>query len=298
MRKMFSRLILFWLLLHLNFESMRNIKLVATDLDGTFLRNDRTISEPNLEALRKLGERNIIRVAATGRNLNKVKEVLNDEVPFDYVVFSSGAGIYQWNKKEHLFAQNLSKTSSEKLLHAFISRGLNFHAFYPVPENHNHYFFRGTEPCEEFERYFNFNRFYASELDPAQLPQTELCQFLVIIKENEDDFEKLKAEIESLCPEIRVIRSSSPITPGYIWIEVFHHSVSKGNGVHEVCKLTGVGADETMGIGNDYNDFDLLDFTRHSFLTDNSPKAIQHKYPLVPSNENDAFAVSVQRLLE
>ncbi|MCK3685439.1 HAD family hydrolase [Maribellus sp. YY47] len=276
---------------------MKNIKLVATDLDGTFLRNDRTISESNLEALRRLGERQIIRVAATGRNLNKVKEVLTDDIPFDYVVFSSGAGIYQWNKKEHLFAQNLSRNSSEKLLRHFVSRKLNFHAFYPVPENHNHYFFRGEEECEEFERYFNFNQYYATELDPEQLPQTELCQFLVIIKEDEDDFRKLKTEIEGLCPEIRVIRSSSPITPGYIWIEVFHHLVSKGNGVREVCRLSGVEVDETMGIGNDYNDFDLLEFTRHSFLTYNSPKAIQHKYPLMPSNEEDAFAVSVQPLL-
>lgn len=276
---------------------MKNIKLVATDLDGTFLRNDRTISKFNLEALRKLGERNIVRVAATGRNLMKVKDVLSDEVPFDYVVFSSGAGIYQWKQKEHLFAQNLSLNSSERLLRYFISRKLNFHAFYPVPENHNHYFFRGEETCEEFERYFNFNRFYAVELNAAQLPQTELCQFLVIIKENEEDFQKLKSQIESLCPEIRVIRSSSPITPGYIWVEVFHHSVSKGNGVREICKLTGVKVDETMGLGNDYNDFDLLEFTRHSFLTNNSPRAIQHKYPLVPSNEEDAFAVSVKHLL-
>ncbi|MFV0593222.1 MAG: HAD-IIB family hydrolase [Draconibacterium sp.] len=276
---------------------MKNIKLVATDLDGTFLRNDRTISNSNLEALRKLGEHNIIRVAATGRNLNKVKEVLNDDVPFDYIVFSSGAGIYQWNKKEHLFARNLSESSSEKLLQHFIQRKLNFHAFFPVPENHNHYFFRGEDACEEFERYFNFNRYYATELNPLQLPQTKLCQFLVILKEDEENFQQLKTEIEGLCPEIRVIRSSSPITQGYIWLEIFHHSVSKGNGVNEICKLTGIGVDETMGIGNDYNDFDLLEFTRHSFLTNNSPEAIRHKYPLMPSNEEDAFAVSVQHLI-
>lgn len=48
---------------------MNNIKLVATDLDGTFLKNDRSISEPNLLALKQLGDRNITRVVATGRNL-------------------------------------------------------------------------------------------------------------------------------------------------------------------------------------------------------------------------------------
>jgi len=277
---------------------MENIKLVATDLDGTFLKNDRTISSANIEALQRLGEKNIVRVAATGRNLRKVKEVLNEHVPFDFVVFSSGAGVYNWKEKQHIFSQNIKPSSAQKLLNHFVNKEVNFHAFYPVPENHKHYYFRGKTNCEEFERYFTYNAVNAEKLDPENLPEGELCQFLVIIREDEKRFLELKSEIESLCPEIRVIRASSPITKGYIWIEVFHTSVSKGNGVKEICRLTGIHKNETMGLGNDYNDFDLLEFTGFSFLTENSPEDIQHKYPLVPSNEDDAFARSVQPLIK
>jgi Cof subfamily protein (haloacid dehalogenase superfamily) len=290
-----------WILSIFTFQKlcgMQNVKLVATDLDGTFLRNDRSVSKANLEALEMLGEKGIVRVAATGRNLKKVRDVLHENIPFDYIVFSSGAGIYDWNLQEHIFSQNLSISSSGKLLDHFIRKRLNFHAFYPVPENHKHYYFRGHEECEEFERYFNFNQVHAEELEPAHLPTTELSQFLIILKENEEKFVQLKNDIESLCPEIRVIRASSPITKGYIWLEVFHHSVSKGNGIRVICQRTGVKNDETMGLGNDYNDFDLLEFTFHSFLTDNSPSEIKHRYPLLPSNEEDAFAVSVQHLLQ
>lgn len=276
---------------------MKEVKLVATDLDGTFLRNDRTISPANLEALEMLGQRNIVRVAATGRNLQKSKEVLSPGIPFDYVVFSSGAGVYDWKLQKHIYSQNIITSSSQKLLQHFIQKGESFHAFYPVPENHMHYYFRGSEPSEEFERYFTFNQYYAEGLDPANLPITELCQFLVIIKEDETHFERLKAEIEALCPEIRVVRTSSPITQGYIWIEVFHRSVSKGNGVLEVCKVCEIDPKLTLGVGNDYNDFDLLEFTQHSFLTQNAPDGIKHRFPLVPSNEEDAFAKAVQPLL-
>lgn len=277
---------------------MKNIKLVATDLDGTFLKNDRTISSENLETLNRLGEKDIIRVAATGRNLQKVKEVLSNKVAFDFIVFSSGAGVFNWKEKKHIYNQNIKKESAQKLLNHFIQRDVNFHAFYPVPQNHKHYYFRGNEKCEEFERYFSFNKADAEGLKINNLPDSELCQFLVIIREDEVCFERLKTEIENLCPEIRVIRASSPITDGYIWIEVFHKSVSKGNGVNEICKLTGINRDETMGIGNDYNDFDLLEFTQYSFLTENSPDEIKNKFPLMPSNENDAFAKSVQPLLK
>jgi Cof subfamily protein (haloacid dehalogenase superfamily) len=277
---------------------MNNIKLVATDLDGTFLKNDRSISSANLEALHLLGEKKIVRAVATGRNLRKVKDVLNDHIPFDFIIFSSGAGVFDWNRRKHIFNQNISKESSLNLLQYFVERKLSFHAFYPVPENHKHWYFRGEKSCAEFERYFQFNKASATELSSNKLPNTELCQFLIIIPEDSKRFEELKVEIEGMCGEIRVIRSSSPITKGYIWIEIFHNSVSKGNGVKHVCDLLDIEYKNTIGIGNDYNDFDLLDFTEYSFITENAPSEISKRYKSAPSNENDAFAVVTQPLLK
>lgn len=273
-----------------------NTRLVATDLDGTFLKNDKTISSKNLDALHLLGNKNIVRVAATGRNMKKVKDVLAPEIPFDYIVYSSGAGIFDWRKQENIYSCNLATHSVQKLLKYFIGERVNFHAFFPVPENHQHWYFRGDRPCGEFERYFSYNQAFAFELDINNLPDTEMCQFMVIIPENEERFAKLKTDVEAVCPEIRVIRASSPITKGYIWAEVFHHSVSKGNGIKHICEMLDIGFHQTLGIGNDYNDFDLLEFTAHSFLTENAPDEIKHLFPITPSNEEDAFAHAVQPL--
>ncbi len=278
-------------------NGFENIRLVATDLDGTFLKNDRTISQGNLDALQKLGRKNIARVAATGRNLQKVKDVLAANVPFDFIVYSSGAGIFDWKNQKQVYFQNIGKASVKKLVDYLVSKNLNFHAFFPAPENHLHWFHRGSEKCDEFERYFTFNNAFATELFPLTFPDTELCQLLVIIPEVESHFNRLKSEIEGVCPEIRVIRSSSPITKGFIWIEIFHHSVSKGNGVKHICGLLGINQNETLGLGNDYNDFDLLEFTGHSFLTENAPTGIKHLYPNVSSNENDAFATAIQPIV-
>jgi Cof subfamily protein (haloacid dehalogenase superfamily) len=277
---------------------MKNIKLVATDLDGTFLKDDRTISDNNLKALRLLGEKNIIRTVATGRNLRKVKEVLNEHVPFDYIVFSSGAGVFDWNLKKLIQKQNIEKESSQKLMRYFVKNKVSFHAFYPAPENHKHWYFRGKKYCEEFERYFSFNNAFASELNIHKIPESELCQFLIIIPEDGKRFAEMKSEIEAVCGEIRVVRTSSPITDGYIWIEVFHKTVSKGNGVKEICKLHKINSKDTVGIGNDYNDFDLLNFTGRSFITKNAPSEIKEMYESAPTNENDAFAFVVQPLVK
>ncbi len=276
---------------------MNDIKLVATDLDGTFLKNDKTISRKNMEALLWMGEKNIVRVAATGRNLRKVKEVLNNHVPFDYIVYSSGAGVYDWKSQKQIYNRNIEEDSVQKMFRYLIKEDLNFHAFFPAPDNHKHWYYRGKKVCEEFERYFSFNNAFAFELDADKLPQTKLCQFLIIIPENNTRFDTMKNEIEAICRNIRVIRASSPITNGYIWIEIFHQSVSKGNGTKHICELLEIKRENTVGIGNDYNDFDLLEYTGHSFLTENAPAEIRMHFPNLPSNEKDAFASIAQLIV-
>lgn len=269
---------------------MDNIRLVATDLDGTFLRNDRTISQANLDALYYLGSKKVIRVVATGRNLHKVDEVIPEPVPFDYIIYSSGAGIFNRRDHRHIYSRNISSSSANQLIRYFISQDVNFHAFHPAPENHRLWFYRGTESCAEFERYFSFHNSFAVPLPESGTITSGLCQFLVVMPGDENKFHLMKKEIESACEEVRVIRSSSPLNTGYIWLEVFHHSVSKGNGVLYLCDLLGITPENTLGIGNDYNDLDLLEFTEHSFITDNAPEELKGNFRMVPSNEEDAFA--------
>ena len=69
---------------------MSDLKMVVTDLDGTLLQNDHSISEEDLETLNLLGELGICRVAATGRNLFKVRLALTPADPFDYVITVCG----------------------------------------------------------------------------------------------------------------------------------------------------------------------------------------------------------------
>jgi Cof subfamily protein (haloacid dehalogenase superfamily) len=278
--------------------NIKEIKLVATDLDGTFLRNNHSISIGNLKALQMLGEKKIIRVVATGRNIRKVMEVIPDEVPFDFIVYSSGAGILNWPEKKHIYHKNISREASNQLIEYFRKKDYNFYAFDEAPENHRLWYHRGNQECAEFNRYFSFHNSFSEQLPTNREMKNGLCQFMLIIPEDEEKFARLKTEIETQSEEIRVIRSSSPVTKGYIWVEVFHREVSKGHGVNHLCNLLGVKRNETFGIGNDYNDLDLLYFTAHSFLTENAPPEIKSKFTPVPSNENDAFAYAVKPLVQ
>ena len=64
-----------------------------------------------------------------------------------------------------------------------------------------------------------------------------------------------------------------------------------------ICNLKGIDRNQTVGIGNDYNDLDLLEFTHHSFVTENAPEEIKHRFQIVPSNEKDGFVVAIQPII-
>lgn len=271
----------------------KTLKLVATDLDGTFLRNDKSISKENIDALHSLGEKGILRVIATGRNLKKTKEVIATDVPFDYIVFSSGAGVYDLKLDKLIYHQNLREEMVQQLADFLIARDLNFHLFKPVPENYKCWYHRGSVPCSEFESYFDFHQSHSEKL-PVDIPlNSEACQFLVVFPNNLERFLKLKMEIEMLFPEVKVVRTSSPLETGYIWMEIFHESVSKGNGVKFVCDTLQIEHESTLGIGNDFNDLDLLEFTNYSYIVDNGPQEMKERFLLAKSNEESAFALAV-----
>lgn len=274
-------------------ESEKKLKLVATDLDGTFLKNDKSISKENLDTLKSLGEKGILRVVATGRNLQKTQEVIASQVPFDYIVFSSGAGVYDWKNGKLLFYQNLNKLIVQQLSEYLVARDLNFHLFKPVPENFKCWYFRGSVPCSEFERYFDYHQSYSEELLTNQNIDSEACQFLVVFPNDPDRFHLLKEDIQKKFPEVKVVRTSSPLETDYIWMEIFHHSVSKGNGVRFLCDWLNIGHEYTLGIGNDFNDMDLLEFTNFSYIVENGPNELKELFLPARSNEDSAFARAV-----
>jgi hydroxymethylpyrimidine pyrophosphatase-like HAD family hydrolase len=269
---------------------MEKIKLIATDLDGTFLRDDKSIPQENIDSLELLEKNKVVRVAATGRNLKKVREVIPPGVPSDFVVFSSGAGIYDWQEGELIYRQDLSAETSQQLALFLQNRGIGFFVFRAVPENHFLWFSKGADGCEEFRRYLSYHNSLASELPHDCIFGGPLSQFLVILPNKPRLFEALKNEVFVLFDEVGVIRTTSPFGTNFIWMELFHKSVSKGNALDFLCKKQGIPVELTAGLGNDFNDLEMLNFTRHSFLVANSHEELKPGFLPAPTNNDGAFA--------
>ena len=268
------------------------IKAVFTDLDRTLLKDNGTISEANLKAMKYLKENNIQLIIATGRNIISAKKILTNEHHFDYLMFSSGAGIIHWQTKEIIFENHINKENTKKTIDILLKFDVDFMVHDIIPENHKFYYWIHHSLPDFRRRIKLYNEFAKPlELDHSPIKATQL---LAVLKQNEEDkFERIKNELGF----VKVIRATSPLDNRSIWLEIFPQNISKGYTAKWLCNEFGIEKNETVGIGNDFNDVDLLEITHESYVVANAPDELKQQFKDVASNEDNGFAEVVKRVI-
>ena len=265
------------------------IKMVVTDLDGTLLNSDQKVSAQDLSLLEKLEGEKITRVIATGRSPYSFAKVIPADFPIDYLVFSSGAGIMDYRTREILASHNLPEPIVHDIALKLHAQGQPFKVLAPVPDNHHYVYYDNGNLHSDFlrrmENYRGFER--PISFDPPNFG--DACQFLIILPPDPARYEYLKAQFEG----VKVIRATSPIDHQSIWMEIYHKDVSKGNAVAWLSERLGIRREEVLGIGNDYNDIDLLDHVGHPYIVSNAPDELKANYRVVSSHNESGFSEAV-----
>ena len=283
---------------------MSELKMVVTDLDGTLLQSDSTISSEDRETLELLGELGICRVAATGRNPFKVRRALKPSDPFDYVICSSGAGIIDWQKQEVIRAINLPEALTSRLILYLISNKYNFKVSDKFPDNHNFFWWKDHE-CAEIDRYVEHHAKmgHSEEIVPGGIyNSSQLLLYFEkqdnLVEKQASHFDQVKDELLNQFPEISIIRTTSPLNENWLWMEIFPNGISKAHGIAEICDLKGIHQTETFGIGNDFNDLEMLDFTYLSYVVHNSPQELKDKFQISLPHHENGFSHAVRKHLK
>ncbi|MCL3779468.1 HAD family phosphatase [Prolixibacteraceae bacterium JC049] len=273
--------------------NMTNIKLIVTDLDGTLLTNEKTVSEKDRLLLEKAQQKGVITAIATGRNLYKTNQVVSREMPFDYAIVSSGAGVFNWEQKDYESIRLLDKQRVDMLCSWLMKRDHSFFLFDQLPNNHLMLFHRSRVFNSDFEAYMEANEQHAQEMTVENRYESA-TQLMVSIPENEEEFALIKKSLEEEIEGVQVIRSTSQLDDRFIWIEIFAHAVSKGEGIDFLCKKYNIQPDEVIGVGNDYNDIEMLDYAGHAYITSNAPDLLKRNgYKLTASNEESGVAQAI-----
>lgn len=268
-------------------------KIVAFDLDGTLLNDNRQVSANNTETLKLLGEKGIIRVVATGRNYYSLRNVLPADFPVDYALFSSGAGILDWEKNEILTSWHLNRKQIAKAVELILPADLNFTINLPIPNNHHMLVHLSKTNPDDLAHYTSFYQEYVQEMDLSQLPD-KATQMIVLLNNNIHLYNEFKQKL----PFAKLVLTTSPINNKSMWMEVFHPHVSKAKGITWLCKQLEINESHSFSIGNDYNDIDMLEHTHYSFVVNNAPQPLKQKFTCVCSNNEDGFSEAIWQVLK
>ena len=271
-----------------------DIQMVVTDLDGTLLNPENQISKTDKQTLHRLGEKNIYRVAATGRTLYSAQKVLSDHSPIDYLIFSCGAGILNWKTKELLHSISLSAADVSIITHFLYDNQIDFQILDPAPDSHNFVYYQGNNHNPDFNRRIAHYQEYARSITFPPEEFHDACEILAIVPGEILTYELVKNNL----PDYKVIRATSPLDYKTLWIEIFARQVSKGNAAAWLCSRIGCNSDSVLGVGNDYNDIDLLDWTGHSVVVANAPDELKEKYEMTESNLNNGFTHAVKKKIK
>ena len=178
--------------------SNQNLKIVITDLDGTLLNDNREVSLEDMKSLFWLGEKNIVRVIATGRNFFSVSKVLKDNFPIDYLIFSSGAGVYDWKNKILIYSQYLPDHEVEQISKILINHQVDFMIHEIIPKNHKFVFHRSDNHNPDFERRIQVYKDFAIELNPATEKYDHACQIIAVFPNNVDLFDNIQRKFNDV----------------------------------------------------------------------------------------------------
>jgi hydroxymethylpyrimidine pyrophosphatase-like HAD family hydrolase len=268
-------------------------RLFATDLDGTILPHNGKFHPSDLDALNLMGQKGIIRVVATGRSIHSALTAMDEDFPIDYLVFSSGAGVYDWRKKVIIRSLHLTRSQVVGVQSFFAERGLGYTIHQHIPNNHYFWYHHGENRHPDLLRFVQNRIDYAIPIGGLTDVEDTFCQMLTIIdKPGEIDL------ILNGLSDVKAIRTTSPIDGESIWIEVFHLEASKASGIDLICNIENINASNVWVLGNDFNDVDMLSkYLPQSFVVENAPVELKQIYQVVPAVGMAGMSILVNKMM-
>lgn len=270
--------------------------LFITDLDGTLLRSDRTFSASDLASLRRLADHRVVRVLATGRSMFSFSRVQTPGLPFDYVIFSTGAGIAEYPTGKIVRRVSLEPAEVGQAYTAFRELRLDFMVQRPIPDAHVFGYLALNAYNPDFENRISlYSRFaFPLEDDIARFgPATQLVAVVPV-----DRAQDALAAVRQRLSDLTVIQTTSPLDGHSTWIEVFPAGVSKSRTAEWLAGRLGIPREKAVSVGNDYNDLDLLEWAGTAFVTANSPDELKQRFPTVASNNDAGVSEAIARWLQ
>lgn len=271
---------------------MLNKTLYVSDLDGTLLRSDQTLSNYTVDILNSLAAKGLIFSYATARSYytsSLVTAGLNAKIP---VIVYNGTFILENGTRKQLLSHSFSAKEADEIRKTMTDGGV-----YPIVYSHlvgeEKYFYCPTLISRQTEDFLKTRRGDGRENEVERADM--LCRGDVFHFSCTDSAEKLFPVYEKLKDRFPSVYYKE-IYSGEWWLEVHPAGVSKANAVAELKKL--MGCDKVVCFGDGKNDISM-------FLADDECYAVENAEPelkkiataVIKGNNDDGVAKWLEQMV-
>ncbi len=262
-------------------------RLIATDLDGTLLRPDATVSPRVGKALQAAEDAGIRVVILTARRARSFLGVIGDAIPRGLAVCSNGAIVFD-------LATNTTVRSHPfdlPELRAFLDRASAHEVAYA---------------WETPDEGFRTGRYH--EIANAQ--EGAPPEYLGMIEVVDDIAEhhvvtKVLLRHPTLTPDelhellLPVAGPVSVVISGGPFVEVMASGVSKAFALEQLCVEYGITSEEVVAIGDHTNDLPMLRWAGRGIAMGNAHPSVLAELPeRTATNSEDGLALVIESLLD
>lgn len=265
-----------------------NVKLIAFDLDGTLLDDDKHLPPENLAALQAAHAQGIFLVPATGRILKALPEELLAPGLFRYFIFANGALVYDLQEQQALYRARIEPELAVRLC-TYMDTLPVLYDCYRGDCGYMTQWMYDRAP-EFFETEPHILKLVKSLRRPVPdlkqkiqedgLPLEKLQMFFR--PEHMDERARQLELVPKLFPEL--IASSSLRNN----IEINSARAGKGNALRALCEKLDLDTSESVAFGDGLNDADMLRAAGRGCAMQNAVPAVKEAADVIVETNNDA----------
>lgn len=259
------------------FDPVPDIRLIAADMDGTLLDDDKELHDHFWPLADALFKRGILFCPASGRQYHTLHQRFDDVA--DELVYIAENGAYVVKGREEISSDTLGDdvvrrvvTAVRSLVDAGADVGL-------VVCGKDSAYIERNDPAFRAET----DEYYASL---AVLPDVLDRPADGILKVAVYDFGSAEhgvwPALSGFGDEVQVALS------GEHWVDVQNRGTNKGAAVRQIQRALGIGPAQTMVFGDFLNDLEMMDEADYSFAMDNAHPLLRERarYTAPPNTEN------------
>lgn len=286
---------------------LRNIRLLALDLDGTLLSSEGRISDNNKVAIRQAEDLGVLVTIATGRRFRDALPPALDIGLNAPILTHNGALIKFADSLETVSADLLDDAAAREILR--VGRSFGGDPLVSADPNGRGLLLFEVISDENIplQRYIVWARhLHGDEAEDAirhvsDLTETVADHEIIHISYSGacDPMFRLQRLLEvELRDSVNVLATIYPDLD-FTLLDILPPGASKAAGLNKLALETGVSREEIMVIGDNFNDLEMLEYAGTSVVMANADRSLleRDEFYTTLSNNNDGVAAAIARFI-